>query len=196
VKAADCPDLADPRRTLLGAVQERWLAEGWSLHQRWNLLAQQTLMARCSWTDPARGATFWTDGWDGYAASRQRVLGAVADRRVSGVVVMGGDVHANYVADLKLDFSDEGAPVLATEFCGTSISSLGTPQDRLDRARGFNPHLHWARSDQRGYVRLSVTPADLQAALRVVADAREVDSPVSTAARYAVDPLRAGAVVA
>ena len=196
VKAADCPDLADPRRTLLGAVQERWLAEGWSLHQRWNLLAQQTLMARCSWTDPARGATFWTDGWDGYAASRQRVLGAVADRRVSGVVVMGGDVHANYVADLKLDFSDEGAPVLATEFCGTSISSLGTPQDRLDRARGFNPHLHWARSDQRGYVRLSVTPADLQAALRVVADARDVDSPVSTAARYAVDPLRAGAVVA
>jgi alkaline phosphatase D len=109
---------------------------------------------------------------------------------------MGGDVHANYVADLKLDFDDERATVLATEFCGTSISSLGLPQDRLDQMRGFNPHLHWARSDQRGYVRLSVTHADLQAALRVVADARDESSPISTAARYAVDPKRAGAVAA
>jgi alkaline phosphatase D len=124
------------------------------------------------------------------------LLGTVAERRVPGVVVMGGDVHANYVADLQLDFDDPRSPVLATEFCGTSISSLGQPQERLDRARSFNPHLHWARSDQRGYVRLSVTPADLQAALRVVADAREVDSPVSTAARYSVDPKRPGAVAA
>ena len=196
VKGADCPDLADPRRTLLGAAQERWLAEGWDLARPWNLLAQQTLVARCSWSDPAKGGTYWTDGWDGYAASRSRLLGTVAERRVPGVVVMGGDVHANYVADLRLDFDDPRSPVLATEFCGTSISSLGQPQERLDRARSFNPHLHWARSDQRGYVRLSVTPADLQAALRVVADAREVDSPVSTAARYSVDPKRPGAVAA
>jgi alkaline phosphatase D len=196
VKAADCPDLTDVRRSLLGPAQERWLAEGWSLDQTWNLLAQQTLMARCSWADPARGGTYWTDGWDGYAASRQRLLGVLAERRVPGVVVMGGDVHANYVADLKLDFNDERGAALATEFCGTSISSLGLPQERLDRMRPFNPHLRWARSDQRGYVRLSVTPAGLQAALRVVADARDEQSPVSTAASYAVDPRRPGAVLA
>ena len=45
VLLADCASLADPRRTLLGSAQERWLAESWSLDRPWNLLAQQTLMA-------------------------------------------------------------------------------------------------------------------------------------------------------
>ena len=40
------------------------------------------------------------------------------------MVVLGGDVHANYVADLKADFDDPASPVVATEFCGTSITSL------------------------------------------------------------------------
>ena len=46
VRRSDCSVLDDPRRTLLGAAQERWLADGWSLDHRWNLVAQQTLMAR------------------------------------------------------------------------------------------------------------------------------------------------------
>ena len=31
VALAHCPALADPARTLLGAEQERWLADGWDL---------------------------------------------------------------------------------------------------------------------------------------------------------------------
>ena len=66
-----------------------------TLSRPWNLLAQQTLMARFSWTDPAAGGgTYWTDGWDGYAPARDRLLGTVAERRVPGVVVLGGDVHS------------------------------------------------------------------------------------------------------
>ena len=48
VDAADCRALADPSRSLLGAAQERWLNEGWDSTRPWNLLAQQTLMARRS----------------------------------------------------------------------------------------------------------------------------------------------------
>ena len=29
VRLRDCPELTDPKRSLLGAAQERWLAEGW-----------------------------------------------------------------------------------------------------------------------------------------------------------------------
>ncbi|HSW22722.1 MAG TPA: alkaline phosphatase D family protein, partial [Burkholderiaceae bacterium] len=101
----DCPELLDPKRTLLGAAQERWLAESWDPRRRWNLLAQQTLMARFSRSEPAQPA-YWTDGWDGYAPARKRLLQTVVDRRVPGVVVLGGDVHAHYVADLKVDFDD------------------------------------------------------------------------------------------
>ena len=193
VKAADCAALADPRRTLLGEAQERWLAGNWSLDRPWNLLAQQTLMARFSWQDPAQGGEYWTDGWDGYAPARQRLLGTVAERRVPGVVVLGGDVHANYVADLKTDFEQPGAPVLATEFCGTSISSLGLAQSRLDAARAFNPHVHHARSDQRGYVRFALQPGQLQARLQVVDDASDPASALGTQARFVVHADRAGA---
>src|SRR5262245_32024258 len=46
VNLSDCPQLLDPKRTMLGATQERWLADSWDPRRRWNLLAQQTLMAR------------------------------------------------------------------------------------------------------------------------------------------------------
>jgi alkaline phosphatase D len=196
VALADCPDLLDPRRSLLGTAQENWLAQGWSLDRPWNLLAQQTLMARMAWTDPqaTAGGTYWTDGWDGYAPSRQRLLATVAQRQVPGVVVLGGDVHANYVADLRLDFGRPESAVLATEFCGTSISSLGLAQARLDAALPFNPHLKFARSDRRGYVRFSLTPQALRADLKVLADARNIDSPISSAARFVVAADKPGAL--
>ena len=193
VALKDCPELLDARRTLLGGEQERWLAEGWDTTRPWNLLAQQTLMARCSWRDPANGGgSYWTDGWDGYAPARNRLLGAVAQRKVSGVVVLGGDVHTNYVADLKADFDDAKSPVVAAEFCGTSITSLSLAQDRIDAARPFNPHIHYARGDQRGYMRFALDTKQLQAQLRVVSDVMNPDSGLSTAARFVVESSRAG----
>jgi alkaline phosphatase D len=196
VAARDCPQLADPSRSLLGAEQERWLAQGWSLDRPWNLLAQQTLMARHSWSDPADGGTYWTDGWDGYPAARARLLGVVEQRRVPGVVVLGGDVHSNVVADLKTDFDRPDAQVVATEFCGTSISSRGLPQGRIDAARPFNPHIHHSRGDQRGSVCFTLDRQQLQANLRVVADPADAQSAVGTAASFVVDARRAGAVPA
>ena len=193
-----CPELLDPKRTLLGTEQERWLASGWSLDRPWNLLAQQTLMSRFSWTDPASssGATYWTDAWDGYAPARNRLLGTVAERKVPGVVVLGGDVHANYVADLKADFDDAAGKVIATEFCGTSISSLGLPQDRIDAARAFNPHVKYGRGDQRGYMHFVLDAKQLQAKLQVVGDALDPASGIATAARFVVDAEKPGAVSA
>ncbi len=195
VSLTECPELLDPKRTLLGAEQERWLAEGWDSARPWNLLAQQTLMARHSWRDPANGGgVYWTDGWDGYAPARNRLLGAVAERAVPGVVVLGGDVHSNYVADLKADFDDPTSPVVATEFCGTSITSLSLPQARIDAARAFNPHVHYGRGDQRGYMRFRLDAKRLEAQLRVVDRPLDPASGITTAARFAVDPARPGAV--
>lgn len=194
VALKDCPALLDARRTLLGAEQERWLADGWDRTRPWNLLAQQTLMARFSWTDPANGAgTYWTDGWDGYPAARQRLLDGVAQRQLGGVVVLGGDVHSHYVADLKADYDDPASPVVASEFCGSSISSLGMAQARVDAARAFNPHIRYGRSDQRGYMRFALDAQQLQAQIRVVDNALDPASGIRTAARFVVDAGRPGA---
>ena len=195
VALKDCPEFLDPKRSLLGGAQEQWLAEGWDTTRPWNLLAQQTLMARFSWTDPLSGAgTYWTDGWDGYPAARQRLLDGVARRKLPGVVVFGGDVHANYVADLKADYDDPAAKVVASEFCGTSISSLGMAQSRVDAARAFNSHIHYGRSDQRGYMRFTLDAKQLQAQLRVVDNALDPASGITTAARFVVDARKAGVV--
>ncbi|MGA0612021.1 alkaline phosphatase D family protein [Caldimonas sp. KR1-144] len=192
VRTADCAALADPKRSLLGPTQERWLAEGWDLERPWNLVAQQTLMARFSWRDPAVDPTYWTDGWDGYAPSRERLLRDVAARQVPGVVVLGGDVHTNYVADLKPDFDDEKAPVVASEFCGTSIASHGLAQERIDAALPFNPHIKYGRGDRRGYVRFRLDAKRLDAQLRVVEQPLDAGSAVETAARFVVEAGRPG----
>jgi len=194
VALKDCPALRDPQRSLLGLDQERWLATGWDLERSWNLVGQQTLMARHSWSDPARGGTYWTDGWDGYVASRNRLLGTVAERQVPGVVVLGGDVHAHVVADLKADFDRPDGPTVATEFCGTSISSQGMPQDRIDAARPFNPHIHLSRGDQRGSMLFTLDAHRLQVALRVVENVKDPASPVRTGAEFAVEAGRPGAL--
>jgi len=195
VRLRDCPELLNPQRTLLGAAQERWLADSWDLQRRWNLLAQQTLMARFTWTDPEQ-ATYWTDGWDGYAPARRRLLQTVAERKVPGVVVLGGDVHANYVADLKADYDDPRGAVVASEFCGTSITSRGLAQDRVDAALRHNPHVHYGRADQRGYVACRLDAGTLHASLMVVDKPEDPNSAVGAAARFVVEAARPGAKVA
>ena len=191
IDLAACPELMKPGRTLLGAAQERWLGEGLAqTDARWNLLAQQTLMAPFTWTKEGR---FWTDGWAGYPVARERLLDTLAERRAANPVVLSGDVHCNYVADLKRRPGD--AAPLATEFCGTSITSHGMAQARLDPALPLNPHIHYARSEERGYMSFRLDPQRLEAALRVVSDANDPNATIRTAARYGVEAGRPGAQV-
>jgi alkaline phosphatase D len=198
VNAADCPALFDPSRSLLGTVQEQWLAEGWDLQRPWNLLVQTTLMARCSrqpvvLPDPQHhSGRYWLDGWDGFPAARQRLLQGAAARGLRGLVTVGGDVHAHYVANLKADYDDPDAPVVASEFCTTSISSRGAPQMMTDGHLRNNPHLLYGRSDQRGYLALRLESHQLQAELMAVQRSADALSPVNVAARFAVDPRQPG----
>jgi alkaline phosphatase D len=149
-------------------------------------------MTRFSWTDPRDGGgTYWTDGWDGYAPARQRLLDSIAQRGLSNVVVLGGDVHSHYVADLKLDFDDPKSAPIASEYCGSSISSLGLPQARVDAALGLNPHIRYGRSDQRGYMRFALDAQTLQAQV-VVVDALDAAGAAQVAARFVTSSTRAG----
>jgi alkaline phosphatase D len=193
VDVAACEAIADPARTMLGAAQERWLEGALvSSRARWNLLAQQTLMAqRDQAPGPARRA--WTDGWDGYPAARKRLLDALARQRVANPVVIGGDVHMFYVADLKADFDDPRSPVVASEFVGTSITSQGPAQKRIDEMLPENPHIRLADSRYRGYVRVEVTPDAMRADLRAMETVAHPDAACRTLASFVVEAGRPGA---
>jgi alkaline phosphatase D len=196
VSPARCPDLRDPGRTLLGANQERWLLEALGASPaRWNVLAQQTLMAQLD-RQPGPEQTFWTDGWDGYPAARTRLLSFLAHRRPANPLVIGGDVHSYWVCDLKPEFDDPQSPVVATEFCGTSITSQGPPQERADALRADNPHIKLAHSDKRGYVYLDLMPERCEAHLCVLDSEKKRASAVATLASFVVEHGRPGAIPA
>jgi alkaline phosphatase D len=173
-------------------VQERWLegALGES-RSRWNFLAQQTRMAQFD-QKPGPGRRAWTDGWDGYPAARERLLGFLAERRIANPVVLGGDVHQFNVADLKRDFDDPASPVVASEFVGTSITSQGWPQDTLNRFLPDNPHMKLMESRYRGYARVEVTAKEMRVELRAMETVKVRDAACSTLATFVVEDGKPG----
>jgi alkaline phosphatase D len=192
LEVADCAELSDPKRSLLGAAQEQWLEAGLAASRpRWNVLAQQTLMAQLNRAEGA-GKSIFTDGWDGYPAARRRLLEQMV--RASNPVVVGGDVHAFYVSQLKTDFDDPASPVVASEFVGTSISSQHGSQDWLDKRRPANPHLLVAESRYRGYVRAEVTPKRMQVDLRAMESVQTRDAACTTLTSFVVEDGRPGPV--
>ena len=145
---------------MMGPEQEQWLMDGMRASgARWNVLANQVLIAQLSRViDGER--TFSVDKWDGYVAARGRLLDFFATERPSNPVVLSGDIHSNWVADLKTDFDDPSSATVATEFVGTSISSGGDGRDGgqfIQAMREEQPHIKFFNG-QRGYLRCSVTP--------------------------------------
>ncbi len=191
-----CPERTDPHLSLLGWQQERWLTDGLARSSaRWNLIAQQTLMAQID-RRPGPGAVHWTDNWDGYPAARARLLDFIAERRIANPVVIGGDVHAFWVTDLKTDFDNAKAPAVATEFVGTSITSQAPAQERFEAMLPENPHIRFVNSAHRGYVRMTLTPERCTADLRTVSTVRKPDAKIRTLASFVVEDGKAGAVPA
>jgi alkaline phosphatase D len=189
---ADCAERLDPARTILGPAQERWLDDGLARSPaQWNVLAQQTLMAQLDRL-PGLGRRFWTDGWDGYPAARRRLLESIVARRAANPLVIGGDVHSTWAADLKLDFDDPRTPAVAAEVCGTSITSQGPSQARTLALLADNPHIKFADSEKRGYISVALTRREARAALRAVDDVRQRDATIATAATFVVEDGRPG----
>jgi len=187
-----CDALGDTRRTMLGAAQERWLEEGLAGSRRtWKLIAQATQFSPTGIDSPL-GRSTYTDAWDGYPAARARLLQTVADARLADVVTLGGDVHMNVAAPLRLRPNDARAPVLASEIVTTSISSRGMGAALLGRIRADNPDLVHARADERGYTRIEVTPRGLQAEFRTTPYPALADAALGTQARFVVARGRAG----
>lgn len=104
-----------------------------------------------------------------------------------GVAVLGGDVHAHHVAQLKTDFDDPRGALVGSEFCSSSISSRGRDQRTLDAALPLHPHMLLARVDQRGTMAFDIDTRELRARVMTVDQPADPNSPVRVLARYVVD---------
>ncbi len=172
---------ADATRTLLGTTQEAWLAEQLrTTPAHWKLLGQGVMFAQVKLqgaTLAQGGGVFLnSDQWDGYQPARDRVYdilkGTAQHAAVNNCVVLTGDIHSSWVADLSQDPNNPdvaaggydpvtGAGSRAVEFVGTSVSSPGANDPTGSTAallRSINPHFKYINLTQRGYMLVDVTP--------------------------------------
>jgi alkaline phosphatase D len=178
--------LADPKRSMMGAGQERWLADGLAESvaggARWQVLAQQVIMGATTFpkTSPAwfsgghvpadvaadlanrdkgraAGLPYSLDKWDGYPAARDRLYAAARNAKAN-IVTLTGDSHNAW----SFNLADKTGPI-GVEFAGQSVSSNGFERrftgDSKRIAADFiaaNPDLRWIDTSQRGYFVLDI----------------------------------------
>ncbi|WP_370323928.1 alkaline phosphatase [Euzebya sp.] len=208
-------DARDPSRTILGEAQRAWLLDRLSSRSAaWSCIGNQVqvhpINVPAGLPDvvddliatigvPLNGEPGLNgDSWDGFVADRERLLGHVAAEGIPDVVVITGDIHSHWVADLSTDFGDPTAPVVATEFVGTSVSSDGLPAGTNAAVRALlaptNPHIRFVEGEQRGIALVRATPDRWRTTFRTVDDPQDPTSAMSTLAAWEVSRGQAGAV--
>jgi alkaline phosphatase D len=186
---SNCADAWDESRTITGDAQEEWLLDGFhSSSARWDVLGQQVFFAQRDNTAAEDVLRTSMDGWDGYAASRQRIIDGWVEAGVRNPVVLTGDVHAHWASEILDAFpSNDGASV-GVELVTTSITSGGDGADGIPEDNVFlqvNPHLKF-RNTQRGYVETVITPDQMDVNFQVVPQVTVQDAPVYTRRSYTI----------
>ena len=184
-----CDTSTDAETTVLGSEQEDWLTEGLTEGDTvWDIVAQQIVLHQ--WRFGDGDELVWNlDQWDGYPTARARLLddlGAAAGQPV----VLTGDVHSSWVADLRVDFDDLSSDRVGTEFVVPGVASQ--PSDLLAAAapqvRTFSEHIHYDEQEHNGWLRHKITPDDWAATYRYVDDPTDPDSPMSDGAGFLLTP--------
>jgi alkaline phosphatase D len=190
-----CAEAADPRRTMLGDAQEQWLQHNLAdASAQWTVLGQQVCSFAMDRSAVNPNAQFSMDTWDGYAPARDRLYRMLRDTRAPNPVLLSGDIHLHYGADLKLDFADPGSPTVGVEFTNSSITSNGDGADvsaGWEKTSGSNPHVHY-HSARRGYIACAATPDTMRADFRIVDRVTIPDQPVRTGGSLVVEAGRPG----
>ncbi|MET9765714.1 alkaline phosphatase D family protein [Streptomyces sp. NPDC006372] len=179
----------DPARTLTGAAQERWLLDGWRASSAlWNVMPQQVCFSQRKFdlTAPARVSM---DTWDGYRASRDRVMAGAKAAGIDNWMVLTGDVHVGYAFDIKDDFDDPRSRTVGTEFTCTSVASGGDGAQRptnWDTYMKANPHMKYY-DGRRGYLRVELDREKARADFRTVSGITKPGGTISTTASFVTE---------
>jgi alkaline phosphatase D len=161
----------DPSRTLLGLEQEDWFYRQLNVSRirgtRWRVVGQQVMMGQL--LNPADGSFFNSDQWDGYTASRNRLLQFLGANQIENVVVLTGDIHSSWGNEIAANpFSAATATPQAVEFVTPAVTSPGIDdraQANLLQAQigATHPHVKFVELFRRGYLLVDVTRDRAQA---------------------------------
>ena len=192
-KASDINDDAlNPKNSLLGHKQAGWLKRALVRSTAtWNVLAQQVMMGMAD-VDTGDLKRYSMDQWCSAAYERMKLVQFLEERKISNPIVLTGDIHSNWVNELRVDDRRTELPVVATEFVGTSLSSGGNGSKdykQLDQLLAQNPCVKF-HNRQRGYVSCTITPKSWRSDYRVVAEVIKPGGEVATLASFVVETGR------
>lgn len=181
--------LASPLRHLPEPQQLDWLKETTATEGRqWHLLGNQVMVTPVRYPGAAlgiNGVTFVNaDQWDGYGADQADLLGHLAAQphENGDVVVLTGDIHSSWAADLAVGPSPAGYTSVGVELVTPSVSSdgfyeivrpfIGNPAPEVAVAatrqvtglvQQVNPWVRYLDGVSHGFVVVDVTPQRVQA---------------------------------
>ncbi|MET9776993.1 alkaline phosphatase D family protein [Streptomyces sp. NPDC006367] len=183
------PESDDPARTITGAAQEKWLIDGWrDSAALWNVMPQQVCFSQRK-LDATADAALSMDAWDGYRASRDRVVAGAKSAGVDNWLVLTGDVHVAYAFDIKDDFDDPESRTLGTEL---TCSSVASGRDGVEKPANWdtymraNPHLRFYNG-KRGYARVELGRQAARVDFRTVSAVTTPGASVTTAASFVTE---------
>ncbi|HEU5075076.1 MAG TPA: alkaline phosphatase D family protein, partial [Polyangiaceae bacterium] len=162
---ASDPALSDDGRSILGNDQEEWLEDTLLASEaRWRVLCQQVMLTSLSL------GIVNSDAWEGYPASRERLLDLFESRSLGNVVVLTGDIHMSWAFDVVPRDAEAydprtGEGSIAVEFVAPSVTSPSLdrePAETLAEAALEVPHVRLAQLWKRGYLLVDVDHERLQ----------------------------------
>ena len=180
----------DKQQTMLGRQQKNWMYRQLiSSTATWNVLAQQVMMGMVNRSNVPDTGKYSMDQWPGYAAERMEIVRFMQERRVANPVVLTGDIHSNWVNELRIDDRDSDSAVVATEFVATSLSSGGNGMAEpkyVPELMAKNACVKF-HNTERGYIRCTVTPDRWQADYMSVDDVLQPGGKTTVRSAFVVE---------
>jgi alkaline phosphatase D len=180
----------NPARTMLGAQQEAWLAEGLKAStasgKRWQVLVNQVTMAKVKAPDLEKGLSpeqyekvsagskrFYSsaryglewnpDAWSGFPAARERLY-AAARAAEARIITLTGDTHTAWANELH----DKDKFLIGLEFGCTSVTSNGAGDSMPFKELNWlmteaNDEVVYYNAFDKGFTIVTLRPDSVQA---------------------------------
>jgi alkaline phosphatase D len=140
---ATAPSFADASRpTLIGQRQWEWL----KTKLKNSDAPFKILACGMSWTSKAVGPQ--TDSWERYAYEREAIIDFIGENRITGVVLVGGDIHCTQV--MKLPTEDRIGYPLYHIVTSPMHNRVNTDHEKLD-----HPGMLFTRAEPNSFVKIA-----------------------------------------
>ena len=174
-------------RSLLGPEQWAWLRDTLrSSSSRWRLIGNQVMMAPLRVLDLPRPLRWLVPGlvaggggvnagqWDGYPSERAALFDLLRQERLHNIVVLSGDIHSSWAAELTPDPKGEGGAV-GVELVTPSVTARSFADELAPSVPGSraalrrlvarqNPHLRFFDLEGHGYLVVDLSHQQVDAA--------------------------------